>query len=315
MSSTGSFSRFFGLKGAFSALFILAALILPAKAGTITLSVDYTINYYPPNPCEETYLGDYTLADTEMSGSLTIYYLDYRVDRLDPIPLATVAWPPNPCAGSVSDTLRFEADLLDTSNIYVSLTGDITFPPNPIRPAYPVYAFPEGTRAVAEDPGSKAPISLGTVDYLSENPEPAGLPLFAFASPGVQVGGLVVDVNPLLVIGVTIDIKPGSDPNSINLGSAGVVPVAILSEAGFNAPEEIDPETISLAGASVKMVGKSSKYLCHSEDVNSDGLLDLMCQVETVGFIIEPGDSTAVLEAATYGGTPVRGEDAIQIVP
>jgi hypothetical protein len=34
---------------------------------------------------------------------------------------------------------------------------------------------------------------------------------------------------------VTIDIKPGSYPNSINLGSAGVVPVAIFSNESFDA--------------------------------------------------------------------------------
>ncbi len=28
---------------------------------------------------------------------------------------------------------------------------------------------------------------------------------------------------------ITIDIKPGSDPNSINLNSKGVIPVAILN--------------------------------------------------------------------------------------
>ena len=39
---------------------------------------------------------------------------------------------------------------------------------------------------------------------------------------------------------VTIDIKPGSDPNSINLGSAGVIPVAILSSEAFDATT-VDP--------------------------------------------------------------------------
>ena len=116
-------------------------------------------------------------------------------------------------------------------------------------------------------------------------------------------------------ISVDIDIKPGSDPNSINLGSSGVIPVAVFSAADFDAPAEIDPNTISLAGARVKMVGKSNKFLCHSEDVNADALADLVCKVETAQFMIETGESVAVLEADTFGGTPVRGEDNIKIVP
>lgn len=113
---------------------------------------------------------------------------------------------------------------------------------------------------------------------------------------------------------VQIDIKPGSFPNSINLGSAGVVPVAILSSASFDATQ-VDPTSVTLAGAKVKLIGKGDKYSCHAEDVNGDTLLDLVCQVVTAQFMIEPGDSIAVLEAETFSGKRIRGEDSIQIVP
>jgi alpha-tubulin suppressor-like RCC1 family protein len=117
------------------------------------------------------------------------------------------------------------------------------------------------------------------------------------------------------VVTVEIDIKPGSDPNSINLGSAGVVPAAILSSATFDAVATVDPDTLALAGASVKMVGKSNKLLCHGEDVNGDNLADLVCQFETAQFLIEPGESIAVLEGNTYDDVLIRGEDVIRIVP
>ncbi len=58
--------------------------------------------------------------------------------------------------------------------------------------------------------------------------------------------------------------------------------------------------------------GKSAK--CHDEDVNSDGLLDLVCQFENDLDAIE-GDSIAVLMRATFVGTDIRGADAIHIVP
>jgi len=113
---------------------------------------------------------------------------------------------------------------------------------------------------------------------------------------------------------VAINIKPGSDPNSINKGSAGVIPVAILGSSGFD-PSTIDPSTIDLAGAGVRLVGKDERPLCHIEDVNGDGFSDLVCQVYTWQFLVEEGVSTAVLRASTYGGLWMWGEDSVRIVP
>lgn len=114
---------------------------------------------------------------------------------------------------------------------------------------------------------------------------------------------------------LTIDVKPGSDDNSINLSSSGVIPVAILSVNGLDAPAMIDPNTIELNGAKVKMVGKSSKSLCHSEDVNDDSRPDLVCQVLTEGLQIEEGVSEALLTANTFNNSTVEGVDIVRIVP
>ena len=113
---------------------------------------------------------------------------------------------------------------------------------------------------------------------------------------------------------VAIDIKPGSFPNSINLASAGVVPVAILGSASFDATQ-VNPSTVTLAGASVKLIGKGDKYACRADDANADGRPDLLCQVLTEQFLIEPGDAVATLEAATFSGQAIRGTDSIRIVP
>jgi hypothetical protein len=125
---------------------------------------------------------------------------------------------------------------------------------------------------------------------------------------------VLTGVNGVVGITVAIDIKPGSFPNSINLSSAGVIPVAILSSTTFDATQ-VNPASVTLAGATVKLIGKGDKYSCGREDVNGDGLIDLVCHVITGQFLIEPGDSVAVLEAETFSGTAIRGEDSIQIVP
>jgi len=114
---------------------------------------------------------------------------------------------------------------------------------------------------------------------------------------------------------IDIDIKPGSYPNCINLGSNGVVPVAILSTEDFDATT-VYPATVELAGAGVALRGKADKYMAHLEDVNADGLLDLVVQVVTEN--LDPGmfqDGDAILTAKTCDGQVLEGSDEITIVP
>lgn len=118
-----------------------------------------------------------------------------------------------------------------------------------------------------------------------------------------------------LVPPVPIEIKPpASAPVPINQSSSGVIPVAIISSPTFDATT-VDPTTVALAGAEVQMIGKSGKYSCSAQDVNGDGLNDLVCQVSTAQFLIQPGQSNAVLQAKTFGGQPIQGQEAITIVP
>jgi hypothetical protein len=114
-------------------------------------------------------------------------------------------------------------------------------------------------------------------------------------------------------IDAQIDIKPGTSPNSINLGSSGVVPVAILSSAGFDA-RTVNPTSVTLAGARVKVKGRGTPMAAF-EDVNGDGLMDLVVHVSTEALELSAGDTRAFLEARTFGGTPVIGSDWLRIVP
>ena len=104
-----------------------------------------------------------------------------------------------------------------------------------------------------------------------------GFGQFGVAPHEVLLLNLFTLLIPPAFIEVQIDIKPGSDPNSINLGAAGVIPVAILSTLTFNAPAEVDPSTLTLAGAQVRVHGKGNRSHCGSEDVNGDGRVDLVC--------------------------------------
>ncbi len=112
---------------------------------------------------------------------------------------------------------------------------------------------------------------------------------------------------------VPIDIKPGSSPNSINLGSSGVVPVAILSTADFDAAT-VNAASVTLAGANVRLKGKSGN-VGSLEDVNGDGLLDLVVQVNTEALDLVAGTTQAEVTGLTMSGLPFRGSDSVNIVP
>ena len=93
--------------------------------------------------------------------------------------------------------------------------------------------------------------------------------------------------NTLESIEVEIDIKPGSDPNSINPSLEGDLPVAILGSDSFDVAN-VDVTTLAFGpdGASFE-----HSHGPHFEDVNGDGLTDLMAhyRVEETGLRLATG--------------------------
>ena len=126
------------------------------------------------------------------------------------------------------------------------------------------------------------------------------------------------------VIEVTIDIKPGSDPNSINLGDHGLLPVAILGSANFDVTE-INPTSIELGGVSLALRGSQKKgiKLAYSYDnVDEDIYKDMMIFFDVQQLVADKVlvDTTIALELTgnldvVLGGTPIKGTDSVNIVP
>jgi len=117
------------------------------------------------------------------------------------------------------------------------------------------------------------------------------------------------------VISVSIDIKPGSDPNSINPGSKGVIPVAILTTETFDATT-VDPDTVHFGpdGAPVDIRG-GGKLKAAIKDVDHDGESDLIMHFRTQQTGIAPGDTEACLTGQTFDGQAIVGCDSVRTVP
>lgn len=113
-------------------------------------------------------------------------------------------------------------------------------------------------------------------------------------------------------IPVTIDIKPAGVPNSINPKSHGKIPVAILSTTGFDAPTQVNKNSLAFG----RTGDEPSLAFCSGlEDVNGDGLLDVVCHFETQQAAFGSGDTEGILKGLTVSGTPLQGADSIRIVP
>ena len=164
----------------------------------------------------------------------------------------------------------------------------------------------------------EAPLDLGTI-----------LPQYL----GIGTHTLTLEVNDgketvsdemvltIEIASLTIDIKPGSYPNSINLGSNGVIPVAILStDIPYFDATLILAERVFLAGAGVVVRAKGNNTMAHEEDINEDGLMDLVVKVETENLKSEQfqdGGAYLRIHESSDPESPVlyEGWDEITIVP
>jgi hypothetical protein len=124
-------------------------------------------------------------------------------------------------------------------------------------------------------------------------------------------GGTTISIKQVIVkpIPVVIDIKPGSFPNSINLKSKGVIPVAILTTADFDATT-VDASTVTFGPGGATMVHRSA----HLEDADGDGDIDMVLHFKTQDTGIEAGDTEATLTGQTLDGNNIEGTDTVRIV-
>lgn len=55
--------------------------------------------------------------------------------------------------------------------------------------------------------------------------------------------------------------------------------------------------------------------MASTEDVNGDGLMDLVVHFNTDALQLSEGDTVAILEGRTFSGLPILGADSVRIVP
>jgi len=225
--------------------------------------------------------------DYEISGDFV------QVDdaTLNLLPGAHIEWYLAANAGSTVNIKGGKVDLF----VLVNLGSNVT-----------VYGtdFKIGGESV---PNGKILINYGTLTGSYENGELFSLVIDCF----FEIGGDYATIT-LAAPGssepttIDIDIKPGGNPNNINLKSKGVVPVAALTTNDFNAGE-IDPGTVKFAGA--------KPVRCKLCDVDGDGNDDMLFHFKTQELNLDENSTEATLMCKTFGGDKITGTDTVRIVP
>lgn len=183
----------------------LAILGLASGAQARAISLSYTLNYWPPNPC----------VDTTLIGNIGVYDLTFDG------PLIPEPGPPEvPCGQSRSGS--FEFDAAPGTSLYLSFEGAIRLP-DPGPPDSPVFAFAAGTNegddAVSGLPPSAPLLFIGSLSpdgILVPSPGPPDFPLFAFSSPGTEVGS------------ISVGLAPVPEPSTLLLFGCGLAGAALL---------------------------------------------------------------------------------------
>ena len=112
----------------------------------------------------------------------------------------------------------------------------------------------------------------------------------------------------LLTTVINIDISP----NSIDPKSKRKIPVAILSTKNLDAPSQIDPNSLTFG----RTGDEQSLAFCHgSEDVNKNGLQELICLFYSQDTGFQCGDIKGILKGKTVKGKRIEGQHSVKIVP
>ena len=113
-----------------------------------------------------------------------------------------------------------------------------------------------------------------------------------------------------------IDIKPGSDPSSINCkNKKQVITVALLSTSDLFDATTVDHTTVTFEGASETHVDKKSgEPRRHEEDVDSDGYTDLVFHFRLGDTNLTCDSTEGTLTGMTFSGQTVTSTGDVHMV-
>ncbi len=167
---------------------------------------------------------------------------------------------------------------------------------------------------------SFAVIASGMYSVVETDPE--GYISTTLNEVSVEVVDADVEVNfgDYMEQGLSVDVKPGSDINPLNLKSNGVLPVAILGSEAFDVAQ-IDPESLFLNG--VSPLRWSFEDVCGldlDDDEVPDGYEDMTLKFSTqeitdsLGDVVRGDIVTLTMTGSLLDDSSIWGEETVWIV-
>jgi hypothetical protein len=209
-----------------------------------------------------------------------------------------------------------------------------SFPDGAVAVGAYVTGFETVTLTCFDDAGTPLGSAATPGRNVKENAD--GLPLNIFievAAPGIascSIQSATAADRPFAIDDLTFTPAPREvvvrvqvQQGAINLGSRGLLAVAILSDAGFDAVADVNRQTVTLGDGSPEDTPMArlanGRYMATAEDVDGDGDRDLLMHFSTPS-LVKNGDLTAattelVVRGATQGGLAFVGSDEVRIVP
>ena len=120
-------------------------------------------------------------------------------------------------------------------------------------------------------------------------------------------------------IQVSVDIKPSSCPNPLNVKDKGVLPVAVLGTEDFDV-FDIDPASIRLEGVAPIRSSYEDTDDCDCKKKGPDGYIDIVLQFNTQEIVaaldsVYDGDELLLtITGETHDGTLIEGTDFVIII-
>jgi hypothetical protein len=114
---------------------------------------------------------------------------------------------------------------------------------------------------------------------------------------------------------ILIDVKPGTDPNSINCRNSNeAIAVALLTTELFDATT-VDHSTVTFHGAAEAHVSRQTgEPRRHEEDVDGDGDVDLVFHFRLGSTTLSCQSTVAALWGQTFASESIVGTDWVRMV-
>ena len=99
----------------------------------------------------------------------------------------------------------------------------------------------------------------------------------------------------------------------INPNAMGTIPVAILSSPAFDATTQVNRTSVTFGHTG----NEQSLAFCNpgGQDVNGDGLPDLVCHFDSGKTNFVAGDTRGFLQGVAVSGVAMLGSESITTVP